>query len=122
MRILVDENIPNISVMEYSDGTSAEVDGRFYPASEFPHLIENWCSNKSIRATRDFALRRGNRTLFGFHDHPSRVVGFRRRDAVRPAARSGAAPSLPRPSRGAVMVQSFPLISRLFFRHAPSIP
>lgn len=31
---------------EYSAGIIAEIDGRVYPATNFPHLIEHWCTNE----------------------------------------------------------------------------
>ena len=38
--------------------------------SEFPQLIEHWCTNAKINATREFRLMQGDTELFGFHDHP----------------------------------------------------
>jgi hypothetical protein len=58
---------------EYSAGTSVEIDLRSYPASEFPNLIETWCTNAKIKGTREFRLIRGNDDLFGFHDSPDEL-------------------------------------------------
>ncbi len=55
---------------EYSEDVSIEIDRRQYGADDIPRLLKEWCTNRKIRGTRDFMLRRGNRILFWFHDHP----------------------------------------------------
>jgi hypothetical protein len=57
-------------LQEYSDGTTAVIDRKRYPSSEFPDLIATWCTNACIRATRDFKLMRGRKEVAGFHDTP----------------------------------------------------
>jgi hypothetical protein len=57
-------------LQEFSDGTTAIVGKRRFASTEFPKLIENWCTNSRIRSTRDFRLLRGRTELAGFHDSP----------------------------------------------------
>jgi len=55
---------------EYSEDTTAVVDRKRFPSSEFPRLISTWCVNAKIRATRDFKLVRRRMEIAGFHDTP----------------------------------------------------
>jgi hypothetical protein len=54
----------------YAEGSFAKIDGVEHPSPDFATLIENWCTNAKILATRDFVLSRDRQELFGFHDHP----------------------------------------------------
>ena len=57
----------------YSTGTTIRIDGRTYGEDDIENLLETWCTNSRIRATRDFALARDGRVLFSFHDSPDHV-------------------------------------------------
>ena len=57
-------------LQEFSEGTTAVVGRRRISAAQFPELIKDWCTNSSIRSTRDFRLLRGRTELAGFHDSP----------------------------------------------------
>jgi len=57
-------------LQEYTDSTTAIIGKRRFSAAQFPELIQDWCTNHRIRATRDFKLLRGRAELAGFHDSP----------------------------------------------------
>ena len=57
-------------LQEYTDSTTAIIGKRRFSAAEFPELIQDWCTNSRIQATRDFKLVRGHIELAGFHDSP----------------------------------------------------
>jgi hypothetical protein len=58
---------------EYATGTTALIDHQSYAPSEFPQLLETWCTNAKITATREFRLMRGESELFSFHDYPDEL-------------------------------------------------
>ena len=58
---------------EYASGATVVINQHSYPASEFPQLIESWCTNAKIAHTWEFLLLRGETELFGFHDHPDEL-------------------------------------------------
>jgi hypothetical protein len=85
---------------EYSQDTTAVIDRKRFPSSEFPHLIANWCTNARIRATRDFKLLRGRIEIAGFHDTPDDMfmaateLPFVRRLAAEKIIRYDAPPNI----------------------------
>ncbi len=60
-------------LQHFAHGTTAVIDRKRVPSSEFPQLIASWCTNARIRATRDFRLLRGRTDLAGFHDTPDEM-------------------------------------------------
>jgi hypothetical protein len=55
---------------EYNKNVEIEIDGQHYTEKDIPHLLNEWCTNHSIRGTIDFSLKRDGIILFGFHDTP----------------------------------------------------
>jgi hypothetical protein len=60
-------------LQQYREGVRVEVDGARYSEADLDSLIESWCTNAKIRATRNFSLWRGETELFGFHDSPDEL-------------------------------------------------
>jgi hypothetical protein len=55
---------------EYNENVEIEIDGCIYTEKDLPHLVKEWCTNRIIRRTIDFALKMDGVMLFGFHDTP----------------------------------------------------
>ncbi len=57
----------------YATGAQIEIDGHTFGESDVPHLLAAWCTNREIRETRNFSLRRDGQLLFNFHDGPENL-------------------------------------------------
>ncbi len=55
---------------EYGRGSAIILDNRCYEGPEVSNLSSDWCTNRMIRATREFRVLREGVALFGFHDSP----------------------------------------------------
>lgn len=54
----------------YQREVSVRIDGRLYQGSQIDDLLRDWCTNRNITSTIHFEVRRGDLTIFRFHDHP----------------------------------------------------
>jgi len=50
-----------------------KIDGQEFTNLDVPYLLENWCTNKQIVATKTFGLIRNGKAVIGFHDSPDNL-------------------------------------------------
>lgn len=55
---------------EYNEHIEIYIEGSRYSEKDIPKLLEWWCTNKTIKTTLDFTLKRDGVGIFGFHDTP----------------------------------------------------
>ena len=58
---------------EYQTNVQILIDGKEYKDSDIKYLKEEWCTNKKIRNTRDFLLKKEGDEIVGFHDYPEQT-------------------------------------------------
>lgn len=56
---------------KYHENVEIYIDGQVYNENDIPKLLKDWCTNRNIKRTRDFHLKKNGAELFGFHDSPS---------------------------------------------------
>ncbi len=54
-------------------GAEFRIDRRRFTEDDLPWLLGQWCTNKNVKATRDFEIRRQGAAIAGFHDGPSEL-------------------------------------------------
>jgi hypothetical protein len=55
---------------EYKENVEIYVERHRYTEKDIPELVNWWCTNRIIKRTIDFTLKRDGVELFGFHDTP----------------------------------------------------
>ena len=55
---------------EYHENVEIYIEGYRYTDNDVPKLLKDWCTNRIIKRTLDFSLKRNHVELFGFHDTP----------------------------------------------------
>lgn len=50
-----------------------KIDGERFTNEDIPFLLEDWCTNRQIMATRTFALTRNGKAVIGFFDSPDNL-------------------------------------------------
>jgi len=54
----------------YREEGTVRVNSTTYAGEGIDDLLARWCTNRRIRATRDFAVFSGGAEVLGWHDHP----------------------------------------------------
>jgi len=55
---------------QYREDGTIRVQGSTYAGDGVDDLLRTWCTNRRVRATRDFAVMRDGVEILGWHDHP----------------------------------------------------
>jgi hypothetical protein len=50
-----------------------KIDGEKFTNEDIPILLDNWCTNKQIKATRTFVLIMNRKAVIGFFDSPDNL-------------------------------------------------
>jgi hypothetical protein len=56
---------------KYKDNFSLNIDGNIYNENNLNYILENICTNKFLKSTRNLILKRDNLEILGFHDNPN---------------------------------------------------